>query len=77
MQNLGPFTPTKGQKLYRTLHLYYLDMTASTEFLSRNYPYHMQWQCAKNLKSGPLVAVLINKICAAQVKVLMLIPLFS
>ena len=27
-------------------------------------------------KNGPLVEVLINKICAAQVKVLTLVPLF-
>ena len=36
--NLRLFSKVEEKKLYRTLHLYSLDMTVSTQFLTRNYP---------------------------------------
>ena len=36
--NLRLFSKMEEKKLYRTLHLYSMDMTVSIQFLTRNYP---------------------------------------
>ena len=36
--NLRLFSKMEEKKLYRTLHLYSMNMTVSIQFLTRNYP---------------------------------------